>query len=258
MSLACQTLGDGPDLVLLHGWGMNSAVWSGFARRLADEWRLTLIDLPGHGESPYRGETELADWADACLGSAPERAVWLGWSLGAEIAIQAALQQTGRVTGLIVLAGTPRFVQGPDWRSATSPKVLETFRTATRADHRKTLERFLSLQLQGGDEVRETLRSLKQTLRERPEPSPEALEAGLGLLQQVDLRTALRQLDCPSLWLHGGRDTLVPKGVSSAIRELLPEAELGLIERAAHTPFLSHEAQTVSMINPFLERIHAQ
>ena len=89
------------DLVLLHGWGMNSAVWSGFTRRLAERWRLTLIDLPGHGASPYRGETVLQQWADACLESAPQRAVWLGWSLGGLVALEAALRATGAFPAVV-------------------------------------------------------------------------------------------------------------------------------------------------------------
>ena len=43
--------GHGPDLVMLHGWGMHSAVWSDWADALASEFRVHCVDLPGHGNS---------------------------------------------------------------------------------------------------------------------------------------------------------------------------------------------------------------
>ena len=46
MRLYSETMGSGPDLVLLHGWGMNVAVWSSIKPRLAERYRLTLVELP--------------------------------------------------------------------------------------------------------------------------------------------------------------------------------------------------------------------
>ena len=52
MKLYTETLGAGPDLVLLHGWGLHAGVWESTAAELAKSWRVTLVDLPGHGRSP--------------------------------------------------------------------------------------------------------------------------------------------------------------------------------------------------------------
>jgi len=49
--LHVETFGSGPDLVLLHGWGMHGGVWGDFALRLAERYRVHVIDLPGHGFS---------------------------------------------------------------------------------------------------------------------------------------------------------------------------------------------------------------
>lgn len=43
--------GNGPNLVLLHGWGMHSSIWTSVHERLAQYFCLHLIDLPGHGFS---------------------------------------------------------------------------------------------------------------------------------------------------------------------------------------------------------------
>ena len=259
MTLAVSKMGQGAELVLRHGWGMNSAVWGGFADSLAARYRLSLIDLPGHGESGYAGEQELAEWSQSCLAVAPQRAVWIGWSLGAEIALQGALLEPERIKALVSLCGTPRFVQADDWPAAMAAQTLEQFITASRLDHRKTLERFLALQVRGSEQAREreSLRRLKQQLQLKPDPDPDALDAGLGLLKTVDLRDKLARLACPMGWLFGARDTLVPAGVADALQAWLPGAQTTVIAGAAHAPFLSHVHETVEAIVSMLERFDA-
>lgn len=256
MKLATELRGEGRDLVMLHGWGMNSAVWCGFADELAANYRVTLIDLPGHGHSPFNGQLALADWAEDCLAVAPDSAVWLGWSLGSMVALQAAHQAPTRVSGLLMLAGMPRFVQAQDWPHAMAPRTLDLFIQALGDDHRGTLERFLALQMLGSDLAKETLRSLKQRLHERPDPQPEALQIGLNLLKHADLRTALRELECPTAWLYGDRDTLAPAAAAGLLERWHPSVTTAVIRGAAHTPFLSHPIETREAVKRLLEQFH--
>lgn len=234
------TRGLGPDLVLLHGWGMNAAVWGPLAEELAHDFRVTCIELPGHGESRPLASGSLADWAAACLDAAPERAVWLGWSLGALLALQAALQAPRRVSRLLLAAGTPRFVQGPDWPHAVPRATLEQFASALVRDPLATLDRFLALQVRGSPDARDTLRRLREGIRQRPPARPHALEQGLGLLGEGDLRSHLAAVDCPSLWLLGQRDTLVPPEIGEAVGRYMPGARVELLAGAGHASFLSH------------------
>ena len=55
--------GSGPDLVLLHGWSLNLGVWESLARELATRFRIIAIDLPGHGDSPAKFQTDLVQQA---------------------------------------------------------------------------------------------------------------------------------------------------------------------------------------------------
>jgi pimeloyl-[acyl-carrier protein] methyl ester esterase len=257
MSLAAETMGSGPDLVMLHGWGMNASVWSDLAEILAKHYRITLIDLPGHGESPFQDQQALADWAEACLAVAPASAIWLGWSLGSMVAMQAALVSPQSVKGLMVLAGMPRFVVGDDWPHAMPARTFDLFHEALGEDHTKTVDRFLALQMLGSNLAQESLRRLKKQLRQRPSPAPEALEAGLTLLKQTDLRSDLKSLSCPTAWLYGDRDTLAPWGASDLISRWLPKAQIHVISGAAHTPFLSHPDETLHQVERFLEQFDA-
>jgi len=256
VSLEVASSGAGPDLVLLHGWGMNAAVWEALPGAVTDGRRIHRIELPGHGASPFETDAGgLPAWADACLDAAPTAAVWIGWSLGGLVALEAALDAPQRVVALVLLAATPRFVQAPDWPDGTPAGTFDGFRDALLADPDGTLDRFLALQVRGGDAPRETLRLLRRELAQRPTPRPAALARGLELLRESDLRDRLGMIDCPILWLFGERDTLVPPGASESLAKLLPFSRQAIIPGAGHAPLLSHPQETGRRVALFLSEI---
>ncbi len=247
------TVGQGRDLVLVHGWGMNGGVWEPLATSLAPDFRVTVIELPGHGDSDYETSlNSLDDWSYSLLNAAPEQAVWLGWSLGGQLAMNAALLAPERISALILMASTPRFVQGEDWPHALSADTFLQFREQLLADPAATLRRFLAIQVRGAEHERETLKQLKQAMRHRREPKVEALEDGLQLLLETDLRSSMVDLQPPSLWALGGRDTMVLEGLVDELPKLLPQAEIQLLDKAAHTPFLSHPDLCGKLLREFL------
>ena len=256
MKLYCETTGSGPDIVLLHGWGMNAAVWSGICGVLAAHYRVTLIELPGHGASEYKvGECSLEAWAEAVLDAAPKKATWIGWSLGGAIAQWVALNRPERLDKLVVVTGTPRFVATDGWHGMDRA-VYDSFSAALADDHNQALGQFLSLQVQGGSDAKKALRQLRQEINVRPEPNPAALKNGLELLKTIDLRGALGDMSCPSLWLFGQRDTLVSAKVADRVQEILPSAEVCVIPRCAHAPFLSHREETLERLEHFIGSSH--
>ena len=240
MSLYRDTRGYGPDLVLLHGWGMNAAVWEPIAPGLSERFRLTILELPGHGGSAPADAADLSEWVALCLAAAPASAHWLGWSLGGQLALGAALAEPQRVTGLSLVATTPRFVQAPDWPCAMPVATFAQFAAALHDEPDATLARFLALQVKGAEHGRETLKLLRAELQQRPSASEAGLAQGLDLLLRNDLRAGLGRLACPSHWLFGSRDTLVPAALQTQLRAYLPDADIEEIAGAGHAPFLSH------------------
>ncbi|MCW8890642.1 MAG: pimeloyl-ACP methyl ester esterase BioH [Sedimenticola sp.] len=253
MKLFHKTTGEGPDLVLLHGWGMNAAVWSPVAESLARHYRVTIIEMPGHGASDYAVDRyTLDDWVQACLAVAPQEAVWVGWSLGGQLAQRAAVLAPERIAKLVLVTSSPKFVIGEQWPHAMALNTLKLFAKALSRDPHQTLERFLSLQVQGDEAARETLRLLRKDIALRPEANPVALEHGLDLLLDVDLRAGLRDIQCPTLWLFGERDTLVPADLCDEIEQMMPDAEILILQGCAHAPFLSHPQACLRAMNHFL------
>ena len=252
MKLYTQTSGNGPDLVLIHGWGLNGDVWSEFVPLLEPAFRVTRVDLPGHGRSGWNGRASLDDWVSAILAVVPDMSAWLGWSLGGLIANRAAMVAPARVSALAVVAGTPCFVRKPDWQSAMQPQLLDTFANELAEDYTRTLERFLALQVRGSDNASATLKSLRSRLLAPGEPDNAALMAGLNLLRETDLRDQLASIACPVRLVMGERDMLVPLSAGDEAVTLYQRADLQVVTGAGHAPFISQPQLTAELLKDFL------
>jgi pimeloyl-[acyl-carrier protein] methyl ester esterase len=252
MSLYVECRGSGPDLVLVHGWGLHGGIWDGLSARLENRYRVSSVDLPGHGRSDWQGQQTLDDWVTAVLEVVPDKAAWLGWSLGGLVATRAALQTPGRVTALVTMASTPCFVRRPGWQSAMLPELLETFSMELEQDYVRTLGRFLALQVRGSKQPGIVLGELRDSLLAHGEPNAEALAAGLAILRDTDLRDVLPTIKVPLLMIMGERDTLVPVNAGKETLALCTDAQLDIIDGAGHAPFLAAPGKVVERVDRFL------
>jgi pimeloyl-[acyl-carrier protein] methyl ester esterase len=253
VKLYTESGGTGPDLVLVHGWGLHGGIWDEFVPLLEAAFRVTRVDLPGHGRSAWGGQDTLDAMVSAVLEAVPPRAAWLGWSLGALLAARAALQAPERVSALVMLAGSPCFVRKPGWQSAMLPALLDSFAAQLHDDYDRTLNRFLSLQVRGSEQAGNVLRILRTRLLAQGEPVPAALQAGLEILRSTDLRAAAGTIACPVLLLMGERDTLVPAAAGTAAAGLFPDARVAVIAGAGHAPFILQPQLVADQVQAFLE-----
>lgn len=257
MNLHIESHGHGPSLALVHGWAMHGGLFMPLVAQLADRYTLHLVDLPGHGHSrdcaaPLSPEA----LSDELVARVPD-AVWLGWSLGGQFALRAALDHPESVRGVVMIASSPRFVGGEDWSHGVGPHLFRDFGAALRRDFRGTLEGFLALESLGSATAQEDLRNLKGHAFERGEPDPRVLQEGLLLLDQADLREDLTRLKVPSLWISGRRDRLVPAGAMPAAAKLAHAARSVVIANAGHAPFLGATAQVADEIDQFMQALPA-
>jgi pimeloyl-[acyl-carrier protein] methyl ester esterase len=240
-----------PVLALVHGWGMNARVFDTLAALLAGDFDVRPLDLPGHGGRDALPHDTLGSWADDLARQLPARATLLGWSLGGQVAMRAALDHPHKIGHLVLLASTPRFVVADDWAHGMAAADLEAFGTALMADPQATLLRFLSLQTRGMVGQKALLQRLRQTLLAAPAARAGALASGLAMLRDTDLRAELRRLAQPALILHGALDTLTPPAAGAWLADALPAAQHVELPRAAHAPHLSHAEDVAMAIGRF-------
>ncbi len=168
------------------------------------------------------------------------------------MALRWALRYPQQVRRLVLVSATPCFVQQAGWPCAMAAQTLAAFSEALQQNYLQTLRRFLSLQLRGSEQERELLATLRGNLLSRGEPDGAALQAGLEILRDCDLRAALSEISQPTLIVAGVRDTLTPLPASQYLATNLPNARLVAIEGAAHAPFLSHPDEFVEQLVGFL------
>ena len=259
MTLHVESAGDGPPLVLLHGFAMHGGIFAPVVHALARRRRVHVVDLPGHGYSDAAQAGDLAGVADAVVSSLglDEPATILGWSFGGIVAQHIALSQPDAVAALVLVCTTPRFVSAHDWPHAMGADTLARFGDELRVAYRLTLQRFLTLQVQGSDAGRATLAALRQGLFARNAPSPATLAAMLTILTETDLRRAAPAIAAPTLVVTGPRDALTPPAAGAWLAAAIPNARHAAIDGAAHAPFLSHRDAFVDTVGAFLDE-HAE
>jgi len=244
-----ESVGHGPDCVLIHGWAMHAGIFAPLTRLLATRLRVHLVDLPGHGLSTDEATCDARDCAERLAAQLP-RALWIGWSLGGVVALQAALAHATRVRGLVEIAASPRFTVAVDWPHAVEASVFAEFGAGLYNEYRRTIERFLALEALGSSHAQAELRELRAHVFERGEPTLGALQDGLRVLDRTDLRAALARLAVPSLWLAGRRDRLVP---AAAMRWAAEHAPGGAYREfpSGHAPFIAHADAVAAAIFEF-------
>jgi len=228
-----------PPLVLLHGWGMDRQVFTPWLPALEEDFLVDFWDLPGHGKRPCPGwdwEMELSALHDflAKLAAPP---ILLGWSLGGLLALALALRPQPPIAGLTLVASSPCFAQRRDWSAGIPTAQLQAFARELATDAAAVRRRFLALQVLGDAEARRQL----PRVEDWPLPDPVCLQAGLGFLEQQDLRSSLRPLLFPVLLLAGDYDRIVPPAASGYLHGALPGSVLRRLP-TGHAPFLSQPA----------------
>lgn len=247
--------GDGPDLIVLHGWALNCGLFDGVADALAAQFCVHFIDLPGHGHNAgIELPAGIDDIARQVLDVAPAHANWLGWSLGGQTALAAATLAPERIARLVTVATTPKLVAGADWQKAVPEKTLQEMAQGLHDDFRKTVKNFLSLQVIGDEHAHTLLRDLRQKTYARGEPHVESLSNGLKILHKLDLRPRLAEIHAPLLSIMGSRDRLAPPTAGEYLAEHVRDGRSITIHGAAHAPFISHREAFLDAVEGFLQQ----
>lgn len=265
VGLHVESFGSGaPLLLLIHGWGVHGGVWDGVAERLAQRFRVLVVDLPGHGFNVGRvltrhssdvgmnSDPHLGSFVDELSAQFTEPLTLCGWSLGGQVAMHWAIRHPQQINRLVLVATTPCFVQRPDWPCAMAAGTLAEFSVALQTDYAQALRRFVALQLHGSERERELLDDVRKRLFSRGEPDVAALQHGLKILRDTDLRAQLKEIAHKTLVIAGERDRLTPPAASTYLAQNLPAARLVNIAGAAHALFLSHPDIFVKHVTDFM------
>jgi pimeloyl-ACP methyl ester carboxylesterase len=245
-------MGSGPDLVLIHGLnGSSLAEWYKMAPRLADRFRVTLVDHRNHGLSAgTAGRFDVEDVADdvaAVLARVGiESADLVGYSMGGTIAQAIAHRHPGVVRRLVLVATMA--VHPTTYRVAR-----QVFAMLTRGWERLTgigtpEVRAGYLVLTGAVERRHARWVWEENQRRDPEMGA---AAALALLR-FDSTPWIGKVTAPTLVVIPTRDQLVPTAWQYRLAGLLPKGEVAEVEGARHEVPWTHPDLLAERIEAFL------
>jgi len=246
-----ETIGEGSPLVLVHGWGMHGRLMRDLAVDLSEDFQVFILDLPGHGLSAPLPSFPLNEVQERLAAFLPEKAHWVGWSLGGLIALSMARKYPESVQSVSMIASSPCFVERDAW-PGVKMDLLDQMGKDFAADYRSTLQRFVGLQTFGQEDSRSLSRRILALMAQAPSPDMDSLLGALNLLRDLDLRAEFSGVSQPVLSICGGRDRLVPAEQFKELNRLRSSLATCFIDKAAHLPFLTHRLEVVAALREFL------
>jgi len=210
--------GAGPPLVLVHGLGGAASNWRLVAPALAEERRVIVPELPGHGGSgPLPAAPTLDPYAEAVLAVLEREdalpAPWVGHSLGGLVALRAAVRRPEAVSG-IVLAATAGISSATRAGEAVLTVLGLVQPGKLIAPHRRRvagsrLGRTLTFGWWGVADPAGFDPEMAEAFLAGPARHTDTLSAGRALVR-TDPRIDLERVTCPCLCLWGACDNWVP------------------------------------------------
>ena len=239
----CRVQGEGPPLLLLHGWGGEGASLQPLYAHLARRFRTVTPDLPGHGATDLPpadwGVGEYADWTERLLAKLGiTRAVLLGHSFGGRIGILLAATRPALVERL-VLIDSAGLRPEPSRRRDAAVAVSRVGRAAAE------------LPLVGG--LAERLRGRwHRAVGAEDYANAGPLRGTFAKVVAQDLREHLPRVQAPTLLLWGADDDATPASDGETMERLIPDARLIVFAGAGHFSYLERTAETCAALDEFL------
>ena len=234
--------GQGPPVLLIHGFLMSHALWTYQTLHFREAHRLIVPDLRGHGDSdrtagsyaPAQHAADLAELIEAL--DLPSVAV-VGWSMG--VLITAALYQRcpERIRGLALIDGAVCHLARPDYPLGRPPELHAQNLAAIRTDYPGLVRAFVESIF---------YRDVGPATRDWVERIALRVPAWIAYDQwsamgQTDLRSVLPSIEVPTVVLHGKEDSRIGWPVAAWLAERIKGARLALLDGVGHTPFVEDQ-----------------
>jgi pimeloyl-ACP methyl ester carboxylesterase len=232
---------DLPALVLIHGAGGSSEVWPRQLRRLPG-FQVFAIDLPAHGKSTGLAEKSIEGYATQALewlrSLDLDRAVLVGHSMGAAIALTVALHAPETISKLVLLGATQQFL--------VNPVLLEKISIPSLTRQAVDMVVTWSFARSASQQLRQTYVELLTSNQ------PGVLRHDFLACSVFDLADRAREIRVPALLLCGQNDVMVPLRRSQELGTQLLRGTLKMINGAGHMLMQEHPADVASTIGQFL------
>jgi len=251
--LAVEVRGDGPPVLLVHGFPFDRSVWRHQLAALA-RWKRIAPDLRGAGASSASAAPDgysIARYADDLVAILDALGVGAaavcGLSMGGYVTFELLRRYADRVTA-VLLVDTKPDPDAPDAKRERDKLAALTEREGQDALVSRLLPKLLARQTQ--PEVAEQVRDMA-----RRWSVPGLVGALHALRDRPDSTETLPQIRVPALVLVGSEDQIAPPAVAQAMAALIPKAQCHVVPAAGHLAPLEQPLATTRLIADFLETL---
>jgi 2-succinyl-6-hydroxy-2,4-cyclohexadiene-1-carboxylate synthase len=264
VALHVEERGEGPAVLLLHGFTGSVETWHPFLARWRG-FRIVAVDLLGHGRSDapadparYAFPRCVADLLNLLDALGIHRLAVVGYSLGGRLALHLALALGERLWALVLESATPGIVDARQ-RAARVRRDDSLAESLLREGLEAFVGRWESQPLFASQgrlpaAVRERLR--RQRLSHRPEGLATALR-GMSVGRQEPLWRRLSEVEAPTLVVVGALDERYCE-IGRRMAAALPRGELEVVPGAGHAVHLERPRRFAAAVQSFLERNRPQ
>jgi 3-oxoadipate enol-lactonase len=244
--LSIESIGDGPDLVLLHSLLTDRDAFDPIVRLLSDRWRLTKVGLPGFAGS-NRCEPKIDAFADSIgalietMGLDPATTTLIGNGFGGFVALGTAIRHGGLFHRLVLIGCGTGF----------SPEAAKVFDTMTSKVAEGGMASIVDIAL-GRIFTATYLADHPEEAEERRQvllkTDPESFVIAAHALQSVDYSAEVVNVHNPTLIVVGSEDQATPPAMGEDLARRMPAATFRLLPGLAHAPQLQDPAALVEAI----------
>lgn len=248
--------------VLLHGSADGGYIWSEIAESLAQDYRVVLIDLRGHGDSSwspaqdYRVAAHVRDLRIVLEALQLERFALIGHSLGGQISIHLCAGFRNRVLGLMLADFGPNTNAGARERARLNLKD-SLRRYDSIAEYQQVLidTRPLLPPQTAAWLARESLRECADGFRLKVDPALAEIDSDCDDDENNRLWVLLRQTHCPVLVVRGAGSAMLSRLVAEQIKATLPAGTLKVVPNAGHALMLDNGEYFAGITQAFLRSV---
>ncbi len=252
VELHCETMGHGPNLVILHGLFGSGENWRSQAKRLAESFTVHSMDARNHGDSPHTSSISYpemaADVITTCASMGIERTHLLGHSMGGKTAMQLALLHPQLLDNLIIVDIGPGKYPHHHQSVLQGLAAVEASDISSRRDADNTLARHVD---------NAAIRSFLLKNLQRQENKSYQLKINLKVIteQYEHIAAAVdkpaKPFEGPVLFIKGADSDYLKTADRNAILKQFPKAALKSIDGAGHWPHSEKPDVVFKIISDF-------
>jgi pimeloyl-ACP methyl ester carboxylesterase len=256
VKLAHYVYGEGePTLVFVVAWIWTAEFWLPQVNCFSQNFKMITVDMRGTGESDKPPDNYTLDLYADDLNSIIEELqekniVLVGESIGASIVIKYITKYPGKVSKLVLIGGSPKFIATDDFPYGLPQDSIDAQYALAMESYPKWLRAFLELIFPepGTEYLKEWGFKMSQKT-----PKEIAMNSIMNLFE-ADIRPLLGKINVPTLILHGESDPVFTRAFEGAkyTHENIPGSKMYMIKGKGHFPSITAAEEFNKVLKEFI------